>query len=111
MNGVSKNKCVRFLDSFFEVQACDSSLANILSMADIEDMYELTYIQGHSIAVHMDDRDLVFERREKTYIMDFSKWIVSDKKRVINVEDRESLYTHWQVCKALEVGKVHRALS
>ncbi len=40
-------------------------------MADVEDMYRITYVQGESITIHMDHRDVVFSRREKMYVADF----------------------------------------
>jgi hypothetical protein len=52
------------LEHFFECQACTSCTANILAQAAVEDIYEVTYDQGRSYTVHMDHRDLVFERRD-----------------------------------------------
>jgi len=60
MNGAAETKKVGYLEVFFDCQACDSCPANILSMADIEDTYPVTYEQGVSITVHMDGRDVVF---------------------------------------------------
>jgi hypothetical protein len=62
-------------------------------MADIEDMYELTYIPGLCITVDMDDKDLVLERRDKIYVTDFSEWIVSDECRVEELYKGPSLMT------------------
>jgi hypothetical protein len=51
-------------------------------MTNVEDMYRVTYVQGESITVHMDERDVVFMRREKRYLADFSDWLVDDQGRV-----------------------------
>jgi hypothetical protein len=67
MNGVSKTSQTGFLEGFFECQACDTCLTSILSLADVEDLYPVTYVQGESVTVHMDDRDVQFVRRVKLY--------------------------------------------
>lgn len=36
------------------------------------------YIQGESIAVHVGDRDIVFNKHDKMYVADFSEWIRGD---------------------------------
>jgi hypothetical protein len=119
MNGKSTTSRVGHLDGFFECQACDTCPANILSQADVEDLYPVTYRQGESITVHMDDRDVVFVRREKMYVADFSDWIIEDEVRVnevssglclLTVEELESQYTRKEVRKALEAGEFLRAL-
>ena len=59
---------------FFE---CKSSLdvpVSVICMADAEDMYRITYVQGVSYTVHMDDRDLVFHSRDKFYVGDMRAW-------------------------------------
>jgi hypothetical protein len=42
-------------------------------------MYPITYTQGVSITVHMDDRDVVFKRTDGMYVANFSDWLVDDK--------------------------------
>jgi hypothetical protein len=88
-------------------------------MADVEDLYRVTYVQGESITVHMDERDVVFTRRDKMYIADFSDWLVEDQDRVgelystlslMTVREKESLYTSKQVRRALEAGEFLKAL-
>jgi hypothetical protein len=68
MNGVAETKRVGWLDGFFEC-----------SMANIEDLYPVTYLQGDSITVHMEDRDVTFVHREKMYVANFTDWIVDDE--------------------------------
>jgi hypothetical protein len=48
----------------------------------MEDVFPLTYLQGVSITVHMDERDDVFVRRDKMYVADFLEWIVDKEDRV-----------------------------
>ena len=66
---------VGYLEGFFECIACEDCHGSILSQDDIEKMYPITYVQGHSYIVHMNDRDLEFVKRGKFYIADFSAWI------------------------------------
>ena len=49
------------LDGFFPVYASDKMKANVLSFADVEDLYDITYICKRALIVHMSDRDLVFK--------------------------------------------------
>jgi hypothetical protein len=82
MNGVAHTECMGYLDGFFDCQVCDSCPTNILSMARVEDMYPITYTQGDSITLHMDDRDVIFKRTDGMYVADFSDWLVDDEDRV-----------------------------
>jgi hypothetical protein len=41
----------------------------------MEDTYKVTYEKGNSFTIHLPDRDLVFHRREKLYIADFSNFL------------------------------------
>jgi hypothetical protein len=67
----------------------------------------------------MDNRDVVFSRREKMYVADFSDWLAVDQQRVkqlytglslMTVSDKENLYTRKEVCRALEAGEFPKAL-
>lgn len=68
-------------------------------MADVEDLYDITYNQGESITVHMDDQDLVFHREGKMYVGDMSECVAHTQQRsehsahVTTVEDNESTLT------------------
>jgi len=59
----------------------------------MEDVFPLTYLQGVSITVHMDEKDDVFVRRDKMYIADFSEWIVDKEDRVREMHTGLSLMT------------------
>jgi len=119
MNGVAETKRVGKLNGFFECQACKDCLANILSMAVVEDLYPICYLQGDSITVHMEDRDVTFVRGEKMYVADFTDWIVDDETclqemyqglSLMTVSDRERMYTCKEVHKALEAGELLKSL-
>jgi hypothetical protein len=43
------------LDGFFPLYASDKTKANILSFADVEDLYDITYIRKRAFIVHMSD--------------------------------------------------------
>jgi hypothetical protein len=61
---------VGHLEGFFDTLAYHEGAANVLCMADVKDMYDITYEAGHAITVHMDEEDLVFYRRNKIYVGD-----------------------------------------
>ena len=63
------------LEGFFECIASENVRVSILCQDDIEKKYKITYIQGESIVVHMEDRDLEFVKKNKLYVADFSDWI------------------------------------
>ena len=65
---------VGHLDGFFDVLAYHDVAANVLCMADVEDLYAITYEPGHAITVHMDAGDMVFYRRDKIYVGDMREW-------------------------------------
>jgi len=119
MNGAAATESVGYLDGFFDCQACTTCPANIISMADVEDLYPVTYVQGESITVHMEDREVVFHRRDKMYVADFSDWVVGDEDRVqelhiglslMTAADRERMYTRKEVRRSLEAGEFLRSL-
>ncbi len=51
-----------------ETQACEGCTANILCFADVEDKYDITYVQREKYVVHLPGRDLEFHRRGKMYV-------------------------------------------
>lgn len=113
MNGTTITSKVGHLAGFFECQAAEGCTANILSMSDVEDKYQITWTPGDSIVVHMDEQDVVFHKRNKMYVTDFSDWIVEEEEleqikttlSLLTVEDKEALYTRREVKKALEAGE------
>jgi hypothetical protein len=82
-------------------------------------MYPVTYIQGESYTVHMDDHDLLFVHEDKMYVADFSDWLVTDNQRkeelhtglsLLTVAEKESMYSSKDVRRALEAGELLRAM-
>jgi hypothetical protein len=98
------------LHGFFTCFVSNDTVASVLSLADIEDMYRVTYEPCVSYTVHMNDRDLVFEQRGKLYIGDFTDWIneeydangEEDVSLVTTTSDCEHLYTSKELRKAKE---------
>jgi hypothetical protein len=70
-------------------------------MSDVEDMYPITYRQGHSYTVHLPDGDLVFRRRDKLYVADMSDWAPS-------AQDNEKAYTKAELRRAKEAAEMIR---
>jgi hypothetical protein len=68
---------------------------NILSFADIEDLYNITYMRKRAFVVHMADRDLVFKRKEKLYVADWDTTCMA----VATVCENEQLYTKDEVSR------------
>ena len=93
------------LNGFFPCQVCDTCSASILSAADVEDLYPITYQQGVSYTVHMGDRDLVFYRKDNLYVADFSDWITDAGLSMMTIEEREQIFSKKQVKQAQEAGK------
>jgi len=78
--------------------------ANILSFADIEDMYKVTYKRGKTFVVHVQDRNVEFKCREKLYIVD---WVVVSYV-CASVQENALVYTKEELCKAKEVYELVR---
>jgi len=77
VNGVSRVQWVTnsmgYLQDFFCIYASADTNANMLSSTNVEDMYDIMYQKGKSFTVILPDRDLVFYRRKKFYMADFSE--------------------------------------
>lgn len=107
VSGLSGHKVtinmVGYLRGFFDVLAYHKGAANVLCMADVEELYDITYRQGESYTVHMDEGDLTFYLRNKIYVGDMRELIAhQDKERqvmVTTMSDRE---------KALTTGELRR---
>jgi hypothetical protein len=119
MSGRAETDRVGNLEGFFECQACDDFPTSIISMADVEDLYEVTYVQGESITVNMDHMDVVFLCRDKMYIADFLDWLQESAGRerelrtqlnLMAVTEAEGMYTRKEVIRALQAGEFLKAL-
>ena len=92
-----------YLKGFFECMACEDCEGNILSQAQIEDKFKITYTQGVKYVVHLPDRELVFWRRGRVYVADMSDWVTKTSNSVkATVAENEGLYNKKEVDKAKE---------
>jgi hypothetical protein len=119
MNGMANTTQVGYLDGFFECQACTDCPVNIISMSDVEDRYPMMWVKGESVTVHMDELDLVFYRRDKKWVADFSYWITSEEDHaqelcgqlnLMTVSEKEDLYTQRDMLRELKAGKFLKSL-
>jgi len=76
---------------------CDTCQASVLSMSDVEKLYPVTYDQGVSFTVHLPHRDLIFYKRNKLFVADFSDWINASGSSFATIEDRESMLTKTEI--------------
>ncbi len=76
------------LDVFFQVYASKETKANVLSFADIEDKYKITYMRGQTFMVDMPEEDIVFKRKNKLYVAD---WCIEDMVVNATVCEKEQL--------------------
>ncbi len=77
VNGVGglqlKVDCTGYLDDFFRVYASDETKANVLSFAEVEELYDITYVPREAFIVHLPEQDLEFRRKGKLYVADFAE--------------------------------------
>jgi hypothetical protein len=84
------------LDGFFPVYASEKTKANVLSFAEVEDLYDIMYICKRAFVVYMGDRDLVFKRRQKLYVADWGTMGIV----AATIQENEQLYTKEEVSRA-----------
>jgi hypothetical protein len=105
VNGVGGKQMIvdrmGMLPVFFRVYASEETKANVLCFSDVEDLYRITYKHRESFTVHMQERDIAFERREKFYVAD---WYTETEDTVVaaTVQENELLYSKDQVKRAKE---------
>jgi len=92
------------LDGFFEVYASEHMKANILSFANVEDMYNVMYKRGATFIVHMPDGSVEFKQREKLYVAD---WVV-DIYACATVQENALVYTKEELRRMKEVYELIR---
>jgi len=106
LSGAAKmTNLVGDLEGFFECQVCETCAASVLCMSDVEELYPITYDQGKSYTVHMEDKDVVFYNKNKIYVADFSEWITEGGISMMTVQERESMFSKKQVKAAKEAGE------
>lgn len=106
--GVKSIACIQgevLLPGFYDCLTCEDAKASVLSLTDVEDIYyNITYIPRKAYIMHMNDRDLVFNRQNKLYVADFSgDWINQEVEEsyalicMIMVAKKEHMYTKKEV--------------
>jgi hypothetical protein len=89
---------VGMLDGFFKVYASEKTKANVLSFAEVEDKYEISYILAQMFTPHVPEgEDIVFSRQNKLYIAD---WCVDPGVVNTAVRENERMYTKEEVRRA-----------
>ena len=109
LSGMATLPYVGKLDGFFECKSSDKLIASVLCMADVEDMYDVTYARGESYTVHMDDRDLVFHRRDKLYVADMREWESYEYEPMVMVTtaaENEANYTSKEIKRAKQAREL-----
>jgi hypothetical protein len=76
-----------YLEDFFRVYTSTETKANVLSFADVEDLYKITYQPQESFTVHLPDRDIVFHRRNKLYVANFELPVVAATRAYTKAEE------------------------
>jgi hypothetical protein len=86
------------LDGFFEVYASEHTRANVLSFADVEDKYVVTYKEKEAFTVRLScGKEIKFARRNKLYVAD---WQDTGLYVCATVRENESVYTRDEVRRA-----------
>jgi len=62
-----------YLDEFFRVYASNETKANVLSFAEVEELYDIMYVPREAFIIHLPEQDLDFQRKGKLYVADVTK--------------------------------------
>ena len=102
---------VGYLEQFFECVAGSDLKANILCMAQVEDLYHVTYKQGESFTVHLPERDWIVSRRGCMYVGDMRDWAEESRTAMVTTAaENESRYTKPEIKNARKVRGLLRSL-
>jgi hypothetical protein len=95
------------LDGFFEVYASEHTRVNILSFANVEDKYIVTYKEKEAFTVQLScGKTINFTRRNKPYAAD---WQDTGLYVCVTVRENESVYTREEVRRVQQAYKLVRA--
>ncbi len=101
MNGVGGYQMTvskkRYLPGFFDVYCHDKVKVHVLCFADVEDIYEVVYQPNVSFVVHVDGKEIIFERRNKLYVAKANDFLAHV---MITVEEKKKEFSSEQVKKA-----------
>jgi hypothetical protein len=90
-----------YLDEFFCVYASEDAKPNVLSLAEVEDLYRVTYVPGQAFIVHFPCKDIEFKHVGKLYVANL-KSLSNSNAVFATVEENEEIYTRSEVQKAKE---------
>jgi hypothetical protein len=76
--------------------------ANVLSFAEVEDKYEISYVHAQTFMVHVPEGEDIFRGQNKLYVAD---WCVDEGVANATERENEQLYTKEEVCRAKQVHK------
>jgi hypothetical protein len=94
-------------ECFFEVYASEHTKANVLSFADVEDKYVVTYKEKEAFTVELTCGKMInFTRRNKLYVAD---WQDTGLHVCATVPENESVYTKDEVRRAQQAYELVRA--
>ena len=83
---------------------------NLLSFAEIEDKYEITYIRKKGFIIHLENgKKIYFKRKGKLYVCDWNE-IKNESEILVSVHEMEKLYAKRDVDKAREARDQMRTL-
>ena len=99
-----------YLNEFFRVYASEDTKANVLSFADVEDLYDVTYVRGESFVVHLPSRDLEFVRRGKLYVADFAKEGLVHATRVVTKGEEARAKKAYELVKNLGFPSMYEVI-
>jgi hypothetical protein len=88
-----------YLDEFFRVYTSENAKPNVLSLAEVEDMYRVTYKPGQAFVVHLPGREVEFKRVGKLYVANLRTLLKHDAVYT-TVRENEDIYTRAEVHKA-----------
>ena len=96
------------LENFFSVYASEKAMANVLSFAEVEDRFKITYLPGEGFVVHLKDRDILFARVGKLYV---AKWddVMIEASSHLTTQESESRYTMAEVKRAKQAYELASA--
>lgn len=104
VNGIGGKQLVAmqpgYLDEFFHVYVSEQAKPNMLSLAEVEDIYEVMYIPGQAFIVHLPGHDLEFKCKGKLYIANYKDVIMPQGQQQVcaTVQENESIYTRTEIC-------------
>jgi hypothetical protein len=86
-----------YLPGFFDVYCHDEVKVNVLCFADVEDLYEVVYQPSIGFVVHVDGKEIIFERREKLYVAKADDFLAHV---MVTVEEKKKEFSSEQVKRA-----------